>query len=354
MPQHVVFHGVPDHLKEPIRNYWDRKWQRLERLLQSFPPDQRHLRLVIHNHHPVWDARAVLMLSSGTLVAQGKGYDDNYREALDTTAGRLAEEVRRHKGLLRHDYLYHRKRRRQRDFVSIRSAVEERHAGGDREAFAELLRAAMRGLQDHARRELIVAQLEGALRPNELTVSDVVDEAVTKAYEQFDQRPAGPLEPWLTRLLHDVIDAHVRDGRPAAAGIDERIPTDDPRFRVDGGWLVENEPFWGEVEPPLTLEQVLPSDRAVEPWQEVAADEQHRWILARLRSFPQRQRRAFTLYALDGWDEEDIANVQGRTADEVRRDIDQVRQMLRNWLCARSGDGSSHVLNLDRKEGDAS
>ncbi|HWP40752.1 MAG TPA: hypothetical protein VNL70_07490, partial [Tepidisphaeraceae bacterium] len=72
MPVHLIFDGASEYTREAIRNHWQRKWPRVERLLKHFPPDQRHLRLMIHNHLPVWDVRAVLTLSSGTLVANGK------------------------------------------------------------------------------------------------------------------------------------------------------------------------------------------------------------------------------------------------------------------------------------------
>jgi DNA-directed RNA polymerase specialized sigma24 family protein len=332
MPQHIVFRDVPESTRDSIRNYWNRKWRRIERLLQTFPPDQRHLRLIIHNHHPIWDARAVLILSSGTLVAHGKSHSDNWRESLDVAADRLAEEVRRHKGLLHRDYLYQRKRRRQRDIAGVSAAIEDQGAQADRQTFAELLRPAMRGLQDHARRELVLAQLEGTIQPNAITVSDLLDEVVARAYEQFADRPIGPLDRWLTRLLHEVLDARAAE-QPPIKSLYETIPPADPRFRVDRGWVRENEPFWDEFES-LTLEQVLPDEEAPEPWQQLSAEEQRHKIMEHLQSIPRRQRRAFTLNVLDGWEIEDIALIQGRVIEDVRNDIEDVRQQLRLMLSA--------------------
>ena len=330
MPEHVVFHGVTDAAKADIRAYWDRKWKRLERLLRPFPPDQRHLRLSIRSHAPYYDVRAVLLLSTGTLVANGRSHRPDFHEAIDSVADRLAEEIRRHKGLLRNDYLCHRKRRRQRDLIGIRAAIEEHFAKRDRQAFGELLRPALRGLQDHAQRELVIAQLEGRVRPNDVTVSDVIDEVVARAYEQFAERPLGPLDRWLVRLLHEVVDAHAMES-PVGESLEQVIPADDHRFRVDSGWVLENEPFWTDVEP-LTLEQVLPAEDAPEPWQQLAAEEQRQEILKLLQSMPRQQHRTFTLHALDGWDADEIAMIQGRCVEEVRRDIEGASRFLQERL----------------------
>ncbi|WP_428939904.1 integrase [Fontivita pretiosa] len=366
MPVHMIFEdGVSESVREAFRIHWQRKWPRIERLLQHFPPDQRHLRLVIHNHHPIWDARAVLTLSSGTLVANGRSRGDDYREALDMALDRLAEEVRRHKGLLRHDYLYHRKNRRQRDFAGIGAEIEQQYQQRDRQAFGQLLLGVLRNLQDHAHHELVIAQLEGLIRPNELSVSDVLDEVVARAYERWEDRPAEPLEQWLTRLLHEVIDSYAAGASRVAHGappqqapppqpteqperietaeateappllspqnevsLEEVIPPDDPRFQVDSGWIIENEPYWPELEP-LTLEQVLPDQEVAEPWQELSAEEQRQQILLELSRFPREQRRAFMLHALEGWDPDDIATFQQRPLQDVRRDIELIRQHLR-------------------------
>ena len=330
MPEHVAFHGVDDAAKQDIRAYWERKWKRLERLLQPFPPDQRHLRLAIHSNAPFYDVRAVLLLPTGTLVANGRSHRPDFHEAIDLVADRLAEEIRRHKGLLRHDHLYHRKRRRQRDLIGIRAAVEEHFAKRDRQAFAEVLRPALRGLQDHAQRELVIAQLEGRVRPNDLTVSDLIDEVVAKAYEQFAERPPGSLDRWFVRLLHELIDARAIESPPGES-LEQVIPADDHRFRADSGWVLENEPFWTDVEP-LSLEQVLPAQDVPEPWQQLAAEEQRQEILKLLHTMPRHQRRTFTLHALDGWDADEIAMIQGRSVEDVRRDIDDARDFLREKL----------------------
>lgn len=100
MAEHLIFHDCSQGTKQAIGEYWGKKMERLERLLTTFPEDQRHLRLTMRFHQPErYEAQAVLSLPTGTLVAQSEGRDAH--EVTDLVVDRLAEEIRRHKGVLR-------------------------------------------------------------------------------------------------------------------------------------------------------------------------------------------------------------------------------------------------------------
>jgi RNA polymerase sigma factor (sigma-70 family) len=216
----------------------------------------------------------------------------------------------------------------------------------------------VRQLRDHARRDLIVAQLEGSMHPGELTVQDLLEEAIVRAWHDWHQRPRDEsVDRWLVQLIHDVLDekgfeapddkSHSKP-QPAsdrdAVSVYERVREDDPRFQVEEGadietnpefpyaneneWVVENNPYWPSLNP-LTRDETIPDEHSPEPWQELADDEMRRLILNELRRFPKNQRRAFMLHALDGWSVEEIAQRQHRSADEVRADIERVRTELR-------------------------
>ena len=325
MAEHVIFHDCLDETKRRIEEYWRQKTPRIERLLQHFPDDQRHLRLSIRRHPKRYEAHVSLRLPTGTLVAEASGRDSF--EALDIVADRLAAEIRRHREVIRRDDAYRRKRARPAIAVSAAAPLAAHKRTKDNAAFLELLQPILLALRDHAHRELVLAQLQDRIKPGELSVSELLDETAALAWERFDSRPADrPIDQWLVELLHEALDDREREP-VAMVSLEERLPDDDARYEADTGWTAENALIGGRPAP-LTLDEVLPSYRAPEPWQEIAAEEQRRWILRQLRRFPRRQGRALMLYALEGWDEEDIAMLQGRTAGEVRADIEGARRTL--------------------------
>ncbi len=331
MAQQFIFHNCPPEIKERIRQYWMQKQYRIDRLLQSFSPSQRQLRLSVNHQPNGYQVRAVLTLPTGVLVAQSKANFETYQEAIDEVADILTKEIRRHKEQIRHDEFYRRKRQRQKDFATASQFLEQDIRQQNKEFFFALLRPVLRNLQNHARRELIFAQLEGKLAPNEMTVSDLLDEAILRAWEQFDRRPSQqPLEQWIGGLMHEILDELETKEIPALS-LEAPIPEDDPRFQVASGWIAENEPFWGNLDP-LKLEDVLPQHEVEEPWEALTLAEKERWLFACLSKLPKLQRRAFILYQLEGWEMEEIAMFQHRSLEEVRRDIETAQEFLKNQL----------------------
>lgn len=334
MAEHIVIPEGSTELKERVEEYWKRKLRRIKRLLQPIPEDQQVMRLSMRPQKNGWDVRVVLTLPTGTLVAQEQTFHrDEWPAAVDRVADKLSMEIRRHKEKLRHDDVYRRKRRREDEFHQVRSFLESDVRKGDRASFMELLRPLLRHVADQAHHELVVAQLEGAIRPGELTVSDLVDEVAVRAWERYDQRPARlSLDQWLLYLLHEILDEYYLKTPQTDHSVEEPIPADDPRYQADSGWLVENEPYLENTLTPLTLYQTLPDHEVPEPWQPLAAREQMQWLVNQLRRFPHAARRAFMLHVIEGWDPSEIASLQNRSIDQVRTDIESVRESLRQCL----------------------
>src|SRR4030042_169070 len=96
MSEHMIFQNCPPWQKDSIRSYWERKLPRIDRLLQHFPENQRELRVTVRHNATGFEARLVLRLPTGTLVAQESSKTDY--SAMDLAVDRLTEEIRRHKG----------------------------------------------------------------------------------------------------------------------------------------------------------------------------------------------------------------------------------------------------------------
>jgi len=97
----------------------------------------------------------------------------------------------------------------------------------------------LRFLRDHARRELRILELEGPIHPGEITVSDLVDEVLSLAWERFADRPRHlPLDLWLVDLLHEVVAQWMRqnrDPRLAREEVNETLPAEVPQWTTRSG-----------------------------------------------------------------------------------------------------------------------
>jgi ribosome-associated translation inhibitor RaiA len=114
MSEHMIFQNCTSWQKDMIRSCWTRKLPRIDKLLHHFPEDQRELRLTVRRMPDRFDAHAVLLLPTGTLVAQGSSAMDC--GAIDAVIDKLFQEVRRHKDVIRRDDSYRRKYRQRAMF----------------------------------------------------------------------------------------------------------------------------------------------------------------------------------------------------------------------------------------------
>ncbi len=314
-----VFQDCEEPRKERARRAWDESWPRLARLLATFPPDQRRLLLAVrHDDRPPHDeARAVLILPTGTLVAEESA--DDAAVALKRVAHTLGEEIKRHKELLRHEHLYRRKSGR-REMLSAAGPLLHRDAElGRSDAFFDLLRPLLGTLRDHARRELRIAELEGTLLEGQATTDDLIDEVLVRAWRRFKDRPRPlPLDLWLIGLLHEVL-GEWSEGVAAEHGERPR----QPESKEEEEWFAT---LFGAEEPP-DWEDLLPAHEA-DPASRSEADEERAQVLTLLSRLPRAQRRAFALRVLEGYEPDEIAQIQGRPESDVLADIEAARRAL--------------------------
>jgi RNA polymerase sigma factor (sigma-70 family) len=325
MQTHWIFNDCSEGLKANLQAYWEKKQPRLEKLLRPFRPSLRDLRLTIYRHEqpPRWEMRGVLHLPTGTLTAEATELD--YKPALDRVADVLVEEIKRHKERLRRDYVYRRKNRRREELTAASPLLEHDVTQGRRQAFFDLLRPLLRSLHEHARRELHILELENILPRGEVTAADLVDEVLTRAWQQFATRSMRrSLDLWLIDLLHQVVEQWRQQPPPLALAGEAKQEVESSKEQEEEWWRELLE----EAEP-LALEELAPGGNGNEAWERLETEEQRKWLLQLLSGLPALQRQAFELYALEGFDAAEIAMVQDRPEAEVKADIEAARQTLR-------------------------
>ncbi|MHB1423648.1 MAG: sigma factor-like helix-turn-helix DNA-binding protein [Gemmataceae bacterium] len=340
MQTHWVFIDCGEGLKARLQAYWEKKQLRLEKLLRPFRPELRELRLTVYRHEQPhrWEVRGVLHLPTGTLAAEET--DADYKPVLDRVADILVREIKRHKERLRRDYVYRRKNRRREELIAASPMLERDATQGRRQAFFDLLQPLLRSLHEHARHELRILELEDILPRGETTAADMVDEVLTRAWQQFATRPSQrPLDLWLIDLLHDVVDQWRQQPPPVAMAAESRQQAKPDKEKEEEWWrelLEETEP--------LAMEELVPSGNGGEVWERLEMEEQRKWLLQLLAALPASRRQAFVLHALEGFDTAEIAMVQDRPEAEVKSDIEAARQTLRSRLAEVGIQGTTAVI----------
>lgn len=310
----------------PLRaEAWAAGLRRIEKLLRHTRFDQRALRVRVRQRGSQHEARVVLVLPTDTLIGLGEGAtaDLAFLDAVDWLSG----ELRRRTETSRAEVVELRRRTRERDIAGAAGFLVLDHARGDGASFTDVLRPLLRHARDHAHRELAAAECAGSTDMSAVSVSDVLDQALVRAWDRFGERPRDrAIDVWLLAVVEEILDEYAGDTEPtfpSARDHAQRLQ----RLAERHERLADSEPHWGTPEP-LTVETLVPDAEPSELFRGLGPEAEHRVLMDLLADVPRAQRRAFTLSSLEGYAIDDIARVQSRSPEAVRADIARVRDRL--------------------------
>lgn len=316
------------HLEQLIQ----KNLEKLQRHLQVFRPELVHFKGVLGEGaaREGYSCSLNLRLPSGQLAAQESSpvLDLAFKAALDD----IVEQLKKHKEVLRHHHRWQRRRGGQRSAAgtvpfeeTIAAVKPETVLPGD---IANYVNVNLPRLERYIRREIEYWQSEGLLRPDQVTVDDVVGEAIADALGESHEKPERiKLEPWLYRLATDAIR---RLASPSGEG--GRIPLGSSYERQaaqDGDQVLV--PTQESEEGPYA-DEVLPDSTGDSP-EELAARWELMGLIERALQVAGRdEREAFLLFTIEGFTVPEIADIIHRPEEEVRTFIRSAREHLERAL----------------------
>ncbi len=305
---------------------------KLNRLLRVFRPDLVHLKgsLADHSLPQGYVVSLNLRLPSGQMAAQEKS--DTLRGAVKAAFSELANQLKKHKELLRNQHNWPRRRGPGRTVVetvpfeqTVAAIKPEAVSTGDIYSYID---ANLPRLRRFVARELAHRQTEGQVMPDQVSVDDVVSEAIANALdEQHDKPERMRLEPWLYRLAVDAI------GQLASGNGDEgRMSL--ARTPQTGEARSTDEPIaqFGEPAGRLYVENAIIDSTAQTPEDIAARNELIELVERSLRHAGRDQREAFILFTIEGFTVEEIADIANHPPQQVRANIRAAREHLQTAL----------------------
>ena len=279
--------------------------EKLGRYLRVFRPELVHLKGVVEDT----SAREGVVVSlnlrlpSGQMAAQESSATAT--AAIKAAFDAATEQLKKHKQLLRSHHKWPRRGAPERaasvETVPFEHTVAvvkpETVSASDISSYvdANLIR-----LRSFIQRELDFRESEGQLRPGEIAVDDVVDEAIAGALsEQHDKPERIKVEPWLYRLARQAMDTLGKEGRG---------------------------------ERPIVEESGVPDPTADTPEEMAARRELFSLVEMTLRSAGRDEREAFMLYTIEGFTLVEVADIMNRKVEEVRAFIRRAREHLQRDL----------------------
>ena len=313
--------------------------------LQVFNPDMVSLRGLIEEAPKSGFTVALnLRLPSGQMAV--KATAETLQAAIRIGFDDLTEQLRKHKEHLRSQYRFPRVRGEERQRrIEPQARFEDTVAAVKPEKVSSLdvagfVNANLDRLRRYVERELRFRRDSGQRRLAEISVEEVIDEAIANALDEHHPRPEKiALEPWLYRLSRSAMDRLGNQLNSAAHSVrldEEEIAAQD----VDGEEMLQ---FYHPDER-VTNENLIADRRGCTPEDDVSRQELMTMVERALRGATAHQREAFLLFTLEGFRLAEIAAITERTVQQVQADVSVAREHLRRSLVA-AGERRQKLVN---------
>lgn len=323
-----------------VEQYLQSQIEKLGPRLQVFNPDMISLHGLIEEAPKSGFTVAVnLRLPAGQMVARASA--ENLHAAIRVAFGDLTEQLGKHKEHLRSQYRYPRVRGEERKRIDPQVAFEDTVAVVKLEKISSVdvtgfVNANLERLRRYVVRELHFRRDSGQRRLDEISVEEVIDEAIASALDERRPRPEKiALEPWLYRLSKSAMD---RLGNQLDSGA-HSVRLNDAETHAVADVDVDNEEMLQFYHPDesVTNENLIADRRGSTPEDDASRDELMTMVERALRDATPEQREAFLLFTLEGFRLAEIAAITERTVDQVQHDIKVAREHLRRSLVAAGG-----------------
>jgi RNA polymerase sigma factor (sigma-70 family) len=305
--------------------------EKLGRYLQVFRPELVHLKGIIEDNSAKQGVGVSLnlRLPSGQMAAQSSGTTAS--AAVKTVFDDIAEQVKKHKHLLRNERKWPRRRGPQRavvetvPFEQTVAAVKPEQIS--RDDITHYLDVNFPRLNRFIQRELQYREDQGQLTAGEIAVEDVVNEAIANALGEQGEKPERmKLEPWMHRLALEAISSL------AASGEEGHIPLERSRGQQNVHASDEALLQFHQPDEKLIEENVIADPAANNPEELAARRELISLVSSALRDAGRDEREAFIFYTIEGFTLDEISDITNRSVEEVRTAIRMAREHLQRAL----------------------
>ncbi len=318
MIREIVHNGIT--VDEHARKAIDRKIQKLEAMLEKFQPDMVKLRMKLNklNKREEYTVDLILELPNKTLRASKSG--DKLSKALNESFNSLIREVKKFKAFLRREPDYKRKIRPTYKEMLLKTTTPEE----TQELYLDFIEKNFQRFYNFAYREIRNRIYQGLLKPGELMVQDVLDEAILKISEEvepnFDEKQ---VRKRVYQAIETIIKRKVKEVRFRRVPLEKTVEIHD----------LDTELYeYYQPDDVVKVEDVIPDPTSPEPEDWYEEEEIEETVDRVISLLPNRWRQALQLVEMEGFSPEEVAMIQGVPAEQVKQEVENAKQFIREKL----------------------
>lgn len=320
MKFHWTYTGCDKSDEEHIADAWRDRQAELESkadLLASDGTSQVRIAVEKNDAAPAWVIRAVLYAPEGTVAADSR--ENELITALDRLVAGLSQEIDRQ---AERPQTVEVRREGLASVAAVLKSFCERKASHE---FFSFLFPVVQSLGPYTRRELRARQIREEIPVGQVTVRDVLDEAMLRAWDFYAERPpTQPLDLWLIGIIDDVLERSVKP--VPEQSLEERQPRDETKLS-ESDKFEETEQV-AEFES-IELSQLIEDAPGRDEWDRLDAETRRSRLTEFFQYLPRRERQTLMLRAVEGFSEQEIADFQDRPRAAVQEDLVAAQSIAR-------------------------
>ena len=310
------------HLRvtQDLRRLIERQSRKIGKLLPTFASHDLNLHVALEKLPRGKQFHAALVLTMPQRAIRVEEVENDPATSVLRSFEELLRRIKRFKSQLNREKFW---QRQPEISTSDSSAQEVRELEGAIEQNLEKI-------ENYIRRELYHHATVENLPISALEPQAVLDEVFLEVSSGEVTRPEDvPLEQWMFQVARTALQQRI-EGLQASQE-QPHIEEISPR---SSNWEDEQLHFY-QPDEVLRLEDLMSDDHSISPEKLLEQEEAYEQLQRAVANLPGSVRESFVLFALEGFNSDEIAMVTGKSPSEVLDDVERARTELRDHTSAR-------------------
>jgi RNA polymerase sigma factor (sigma-70 family) len=308
-------------IPQNVQRLIEKKPQKIRKLLPTFSSDAVDLNVTLERITRGNQFQATLVLALPQTAIRVEELADNAAGSVLHAFDEMIRKVKRFKSQLNREKFWQRQPNWTGGVAATENVRELENA----------INLNLDKIENYIRREIyhqvILENMPYGLIQPEAVVDDVFLEVSAKSAA----RPENvPLESWMFQIAREQLRKRL-----------ENLEDSENTPRLEELQNMQSTPKWGDEDQNfyqpdevLRLEDLLKDEKSSNPEEVMEHEEIEVELQKAVANLPVSMREAFVLFALEGFEPDEIAMITGRTPEEVIQEVADARRLLREKLRA--------------------
>ncbi len=305
-------------LSDPLEKLLQRRSRKARQMLPTFRSHDLDLHVTLEKLSRGKQYQTTLVLTLPQTAFRVEDIEENVKASLTRAFDELMRKIKRFKSQLNRERFWQR--------PTGRTAASP-GPGRSLPHVEEAINNNLDKVENYIRRELFHKALSEHFPPGVVQPQALVDEVFLDVSARVNGKPDNlTFEQWMFQIARDKVRAKI---------VELEAVRDQPHIEETRG---EEDRFDDEVlnfyqpDESLRLEDLLPDQHVDNPEEILASEEIEDQVQRIIAQLPRSVRESFVLYALEGFNSDEVAMITGRRPTEVLADVERARTRIKEEI----------------------